>query len=249
MNGSATSGMQPLQVTAHLESGIAHSAPWGIALDGLLASVIHHDAKATLLAGGGHHEPLAGREDVEDLDLPLARCTPSDEPWHWAATCAWPSDHDGERPDVRYWLGALDHRAVEQVVQEMPRVLELQRGRYRQHHMPLLVTVTRTVVWRCVGDLEGVRDLLGGVWAIGKKRAAGQGRVLRWEVEPATVPAWEAGHLHPDGTLGRPCPRSCVPEPLWADGVHGGYGRAGIRPPYAHPSRQHDLVLPALLEG
>ena len=108
--------------------------------------------------------------------------------------------------------------------------------------MPLLVTVTTAVTWRGVGDLSGVSDLLTDITAIGKKRAHGQGRVLHWQVTPLDdVQAWEASHLHPDGTLGRTTPPAC----LTGHGVlHAGVGAAGLRPPYAHPSRQHHLARP-----
>ena len=55
--------LRPLRVTAHLEAGIAHAHDWGIALDGLLAGLIHSAAKAQLLAGGGIHTPLLEQRD------------------------------------------------------------------------------------------------------------------------------------------------------------------------------------------
>lgn len=60
----------PLRVTAHLEAGLAYAHDWGLALDGILASVVHHQAKAELLAAGGNHIPLRHQDDPVDLDLP-----------------------------------------------------------------------------------------------------------------------------------------------------------------------------------
>ena len=39
--------MKPLKVRAHLAFGIAQAAPWGIALDGLLASELWARQKAS----------------------------------------------------------------------------------------------------------------------------------------------------------------------------------------------------------
>lgn len=55
-----------------------------------------------------------------------------------------------------------------------------------------------------------------------------------------------AAHLHPDGNLGRPTPDACLAL-LCRPVDDGGRGRAGIRPPYMHTARQHELNLPALL--
>ena len=241
-------GHVPLRVTAHLEAGVAQAAPWGIALDGLLAGVIHQRAKSALLEAGRAHQPLAERDDVDDLDLPLARCARGED-WHWACTCAQPVDGQQDMPDVRYWLGAADPRDLEEVAEAMPGRLEIGQGRYRQHYMPLLTTVTSAVTWDAVGDPDIIRDLVQNIWAIGKKRAAGQGRVLRWEVHPTDREPWEAGHLHPDGAVGRPTPSTCLPPEILNENRHGGIGWAGLRAPYHHRSRQRRLVLPQLLDG
>ena len=238
----------PLRVTAHLEAGVAHAAPWGIALDGLLAGSLHQQAKGALLEAGGSHQPLAEREHVDDLELPLSRCAQGDD-WHWACTCAWPVDGHQDRPDVRYWLGATDPRDLEEIAEAMPGRLDISQGRYRQHYMPLLTTITSAVTWDAVGDPDAIGDLVQDIWAIGKKRAAGQGRVLRWEVHPTGRDPWAAGHLHPDGAVGRPTPRTCLPAKILDENRHGGIGWAGLRAPYHHRSRQRELVLPQLLEA
>ena len=81
----------PLLIRARLAGGIAHATPWGIALDGLLASEIWHTRKAALHEAGQATPSLAETGDPEDLDLPLARCPGDGGPlWHWAATCSFP---------------------------------------------------------------------------------------------------------------------------------------------------------------
>lgn len=237
--------LRPLRVTAHLEAGIAHAHDWGIALDGLLAGLIHSAAKAQLLAGGGNHTPLLEQEDPTDLDLPLARCEHGPQ-WHWAATCSWPIDGHQLQPQVLRWSGRHDHRVSTSLTRQLPRHVDDQRGRYRAHWMPLTVTTTSAVTFDAVGDLEQIRDLLQPVTAIGKKRAAGHGHVLSWTVTETDRSAWSAAHLHPNDTIGRPTPHACLEAPD-AHAPHGATrtGPAGIRPPYSHPSRTRDLLLPA----
>lgn len=241
--------MEPLTVTAQLEAGVAHAGPWGIALDGLLASVLHMRAKAQLLADGGEHTPLVDQVDVEDLSLPLARCGEGGD-WHWAATCAWPGEHArSQPPEVVTWHSRPDHRhLVDLTGEDLRQHIDEDSGRYRRYAMPLLVTLTDALVWRAVGDVEEIRSLLSGVQAIGKKRSTGHGRVLNWSVEPSReLEAWAAAHTHPDKTLGRPVPGSCL-QLAAASGLatEPPEGTAGIRPPYSHPSRRRQLLLPVL---
>lgn len=236
-----------MRVRAHLAAGIAQAAPWGIALDGLLASELWATHKADRRAAGEGYVRAMEAEDPPDLSLPLARCQPDGGGlWHWMATCALP---DQEQMEVRSWTGRVDAAAMEQVAGELPLTVSARQGRYRARRMPLLVGACSSVTWLAVGDVDQVRELVESIGSIGKKRAAGEGRVLRWEVTAAEdLDEVSAGHLHADGTLGRPVPAACR-ERLGDDVVDGGRGRAGIRPPYMHPGRQHDLHLPALLSS
>lgn len=232
----------PMRVTATLETGIAHAGPWGIALDGLLAAQLHDQAKTQLAEDGDGHTPVLEVDDPPVIDLPLARCG-TGQSWHWAATCAWPVDGHSHRPDVTYWMSKADHRDLEQLATSMPKTVSDHRGRYRGHHMPIMTTICTAVTWHAVGDVDRVRTLLLEVAAIGKKRRTGHGRVLTWTITPAPeLTPWRAGHLHPDGTLGRPVPTSCLTD--HPNTLTTGVGPAGIRPPYIHPATQQQLHLP-----
>lgn len=235
----------PLEVRAHLATGIAQAAPWGIALDGILAAELWADLKALRRARGESWERARDVAVPPDLDLPLARCELAPHAWHWAATCARP-EHHAPRTDVHTWTGRTDARELEQVADQLPRVVSERQGRWRARRMPLLVTPCPSVVWWAVGDPARILELLDPIRSIGKKRTSGEGSVLSWEV---TAVPWldpvAAGHLHPDGTLGRPTPPACLNHlPVVRD---GGVGRAGLRPPYMHPGRQQQLHLPDLL--
>lgn len=242
---------EPLRVTAHLAGGIAQASPWGIALDGLLASALWADHKDTQRAAGVPTTPLHDVEDPTDLPLPLARCTRAGaDLWHWAATCAHPAGPTCT--DVRTWTGRVDHRGTAQLTADLPKVVADRQGRYRARRMPLLVTACAAVTWHAIGDPIAVTELVSTITAIGKKRSHGEGHVLRWDVDTLDWNPWAAAHLHPDGTLGRPTPAGCLEHPdnsTTTGIVDGGLGTAGLRPPYMHRARQHSLHLPALLDG
>lgn len=239
--------MIPVRIRARLAAGVAQAAPWGIALDGLLAAELWAQEKSRCRAQGVGYVPAMESSAPPDLDLPLARCQPGEGPWHWAATCAQP-DQDPGRVDVHTWTGRVDARALEQVAIWLPKTVSDRQGRYRARRMPLLVTPCSAITWHAVGDAARIRQLLEGIISIGKKRSSGEGHVLGWEVTPAPeLDKAAAGHLHPDGSLGRTVAEEC--RLALGEVRDGGLGRAGIRPPYMHPARQHELYLPALLSS
>ena len=234
--------MTPFEVRAHLATGLAHAAPWATSLDGLLASEMWEDEKAAARDRGNYLEAAGPDEVPADLDLPLARCTlAGGDDWHWYATCAYPEDGT-DAPEIHHWSGRPDHRALEQLARYRPSVISDRQGRYRARQMPLLLTSTRTVLWRGVGDIDRVSTTLASIDAIGKKRSQGEGHVLRWEVQPVDIDAWSAGHLHPNGLLGRLSPRICLQGRPTVE--TGGVGRGAIRPPHMHRSRMREVCMP-----
>lgn len=234
--------MRPLLVRAHLAHGVAHAGPWAVSLDGLLAAEMWDEHKAAERDAGREAPRLHPGVEPPDLDLPLQRCHGVDNAdWHWAATCAFP-DAPAGRPTVRYWSGRPDHTALGDLTAALPAVVSERQGPYRSRVMPLLVTSIASVSWRAVGDVDAVQSILKDVAAIGKKRSQGEGRVLRWEFEDRDDDPWAAGHLHPDGTLGRPSPPACFAGRAAPPGE--AFGLAAIRPPHMHPSRMRRLYLP-----
>lgn len=234
----------PVRVVARLAAGVGQAAPWGIALDGLLAAELWADRKAWHREQGLDYQPALDVDVPPDLELPLARCTAGPS-WHWAATCAYTATAGA--PSVHYWTGRIDHRSLEQVAAAMPATLSERQGRYRARRMPLLVTDAAALTWHAVGDPERIEQLVAGITAVGKKRSQGEGHVLNWTVTPAPdLDEFTAAHLYPDGRLGRPTPAACL---AGHDVDDGGVGTAGLRAPYMHPARQETLHLPALLDS
>lgn len=234
----------PFTVRARLSAGYAHATPWGISLDGLLASEIWETRKAAARAAGEDWLAYDLDHTPEDIELPLDHCDGDGaRHWHWAATFAFP---EGELPGphVHTWTARPDQHALAQMSGRLPTHVDTRKGRYRAWVMPLPLTVAPTLVWRAVGDPDAVTDLLAGVVSIGKKRASGHGLILDWEITlDEAADRWEFTHLHPDGQLGRTVPTACLHGR--GDIDHGGHGQIGLRPPYMHPDRRATAVLPA----
>ena len=239
----------PLQITATTPHGVVFSRPWGIALDGLLASVLWHRHKWAAREAGQH---LTYHHDrpPEPIDLPLARCgDPDHHPdWHWMATFAdlHPSTPEVLETDVRWRASHTDHQRLQHLAPTIGRQAVTDRaGRYQHRIIPVMAHPATTLTWRAVGDPDAIGDLLTDLPSIGKHRGAGEDLVTRWEVtETPASNIWDAGHAHEPNILGRPAPMRCLDKRTAIK--TGPRGSAALRPPYLHPaSRTADAYHPA----
>lgn len=239
--------MIPLSVTATTPHGIVLSRPWGIALDGLLASVLWHRRKWAARADG-HHLTYQRELDPEILALPLATCgdPEHDTDWHWMATFAdlHPHTQQVTEPDIRWRTSRTDRHRLQHLAPVIgSQVVSDSRGRYQRRVIPVMAHPATHVTWRAVGDPERIHELLADLPAIGKHTGVGEGRVTRWEVAEAPGDTWwGAGHEHEPGVLGRTVPRRCLHE------VHtttGPLGTGTLRPPYLHPISRTEAFEPA----
>jgi len=148
--------MIALQITAITPRGIALSRPWGIAFDGLLASVVWHRRKRAALAAGGN---LTYQVDgpQEALPLPLARCgDPSDDDWHWLATFAdlHPRIPFVTEPDIRWRTSRTDRNRLQQLAPNIGRqVVSDTTGRYQRRVISVMAYATTHLTWRAVGEI------------------------------------------------------------------------------------------------
>ena len=238
--------MIALQITATTPHGVVLSRPWGVALDGLLASVLWHRRKWAARAAG---ETFAYQhsQTPDILDLPLARCgdPEQDADWHWMATFAdlHPQPQDATEPDIRWRTSRTDRTRLQHLSPVIgSQAVSDSTGRYQRRIVPVMAHPATTLTWRAVGDPDRIRDLLTDLPSIGKHRGVGEGLVTRWEVsETPHVPDWVAGHEHEPGVLGRTVPPRCVDEPRDA----GLLGAATVRPPYLHPASRTAAYQPA----
>lgn len=240
--------MIALQITATTPHGVVLSRPWGVALDGLLASVLWHRRKWAARAAG---ESLVYRhtEEPAPLDLPLAQCADPlhDNDWHWMATFAdlHPNTHRVTDPDIRWRTSRTNRDRLQQLTPIIgSQTVSDAKGRYQKRIIPVMAHPATTLTWRAVGDPERIRELLTDLCSIGKHRSVGEGLVARWEVtETPDIPSWAAGHEHEPGVLGRTAPVRCLAH---APSVQtGSLGTAAIRPPYLHPASRATAYHPA----
>ena len=110
---------------------------------------------------------------------------------------------------------------------------------------PRIVDGGRAVVWLAVGNRGWLREMLKGVRALGDGRVNG---VAAWEVEPlpGDDPAAADRSWYWPTAKGRLLMRP-LPDGWWLPPDLIGYRRtrAAVCPPYWHPDRETDAVVPA----
>lgn len=236
-------GHVPIEVTAHLRTGVGFDQPYGLDLAGILAARVRRLAQATLDTRGAlATQPLPDTTEDEALDLvlPLSRCS-TGEDWHWLATCATPVDPLPD-PEPRTFYRVVDSRWAQHAADRPLPYFHPSGGPYRDVMMPAPVTVCRAVRWRAAGDPEAVRALLTPLRFIGRRRATGEGGVLSWDITTPTLTGDVGEWVHADGdTLLRPCPTACA-DALGKPYTTGWYA---LRPPSWHPDRLSALAMTA----
>ncbi|CDO91349.1 hypothetical protein AWC29_06420 [Mycobacterium triplex] len=238
--------MIALQITATTPHGVVLSRPWGVALDGLLASVLWHRRKWAARTAGEEFT-YQHTKDPETLDLPLAKCgnPTSDADWHWMATFADLHPHHVTDPDMRWRTSRTNRGRLQQLTPVIgSQAVSDAQGRYQKRIVPVMAHPAATLTWRAVGDADLIRELLTDLFSIGKHRGVGEGLVTRWEVtETPDISRWAAGHEHEPGVLGRTTPVRCLTH---TPGVQTGQlGTAAVRPPYLHPASRANAYQPA----
>lgn len=225
--------MQPLRITARMQSGVVVTPGDGLPLDAILD---HAWCRRKL--GPALYEP--GAPHVKPDELPLKRIVYGG--WHgawlWAASFA---ELEGAR--YRQWWHKKTHPdGVDGVQVEMTaRKLNLTSGRYKELRVALPTVWAPEIVWYAVGDSEGLANLLAYAPAIGKKVSQGNGWVAEWVVEP-----WPADwSLLRDGVATR-----SLPLPLARQlGAAGDELVMGYRPPYYVRTHQERCIVPPASGG
>lgn len=108
--------------------------------------------------------------------------------------------------------------------------------------IPLRVRLVDEVVWFATGDRRSLYNTLRhGVRFLGKKAAVGYGRVASWDVERVEHD-WTWYAPHESGTL----LMATLPDGEWLPLDLTGYRRdyGGAAPPYWHPDRFAEIVVP-----
>jgi hypothetical protein len=229
-----------MRITARMDGEIVYLGDL-LHIDGPIASAVYQDLDAD---ARGAIPPLDGAEWPLDLDLPLSRwLVPYDvgvhgpvdarlladgAVWGWCASAA----------DDEAWLrrGKREYRKKPDLAR-MSRYTDaksahLSSGHMKAYDLAFPTVLAAQVVWHAIGDVDKVRALLQRhIYAIGKKRGTGAGRVREWVVESEDLDR----SVMVDGVLARRMPAGSAP----------GSPRFGsIRPPYHSNSRSLQAVEP-----
>lgn len=214
--------MTPLRVQARLLGAIC--LPNGpLALDGLLTWA---EASRRGLP------PPANAGDCTSLPIPLAQ-----ERGIWLASFgAYEVDErEGDWTNRRFPLPeAQDMGDV-----KMRRVM-LSAGPSKSYRLPRerLHLTDDIVTWWAIGDADPVRDLLGEVNYLGKRRAVGLGKVREWIVEPCD--SWEGFPVLRDGMPLRSLPLDWPSVSVDAERAY-----AVLQPPYWDNARRVEAMVPS----
>lgn len=213
--------MMPLRVHAEIARHIAAPVSRRFALDSLLiwARALELDLP-----------PVETAEDCRELDIPIA----IDPVWR-VPLCSFSlgdlSEHE---------LQWINQRPIVEPAQRLGLrgAMNITGGHDKGWRVPLdTAHALDGLTWFCVGDRDGIANLLSRVHYVGRKRSTGLGRVVRWTVE--SCEPWEGFPCVRDGQPLRPLPRE------WPGLVDPPLGYACIRPPYWHTGSQELCAVPA----
>lgn len=214
--------MTPLEVTARLRGPIVMP---GLppALDALAAAAVATERGL---------QPPTRSEDVEPLDVPIAlsncgrfrRCTVG--------------QFVAEAHELRYKVRQFP-MARAQGMAELKRV-QVNAGASKSYRVPYSATHLEgdTMRWWCVGEPDELARLLALVTHLGKHRGAGNGRVMRWSIEPCE-PWGEGFPIVREGAPTRTLPADWPGLESWP---HVGPGN--LMPPYWMAETEEECLLP-----
>lgn len=206
-------------VTARLRHGVVLPRVFPAPLDGIIAARVRRTRlgddywaeieappRAQLDADPhGSRDPAVKqyRDRQRGHRLPVAQLNARrGNRWVWAATCAIVDPDPAS--DLRHIHKRFDGREAEQVVDRLPANTDV--GATKANRLPYLVTVTDRVVWRALGDPDGIGAVLAEVDQIGKRKASGEGVVTGWEIVDDGPADRDAVCWLPDGRIARPFP-------------------------------------------
>jgi CRISPR type IV-associated protein Csf3 len=217
--------MTPLHIVAEMETRLI-LPPEGIHLDALLmAAVARRDDAPPLYT-------QADAVEAQPLDIPIALSACGR---YYLATTS--IQHVSERE--HRWLNRR-FPLQEAIALGGPKVRRIQQseGACKAYRIPVETAHVAELHWYAVGDADGVRRLLDLVSRLGRRRAVGEGTVLRWRVVELDE-VWDGfPTLSADGAAMRHLP-------LDVEGLRDYAVRIGcVRPPYWARAREQEVACP-----
>lgn len=214
-------GSEPLRVRARI-AGQIRNVP---ALDSLLGAVLAERLGVPPAAHEGELVPLA---------IPIARAAVGE---YYLASFG---EFEVERREIRYTHKRFPVEEAQMYGRDI-RTLRINAGPSKGFRIPYeaLTLVGDVIDWWCIGDSDDIRDLLGSVRHLGKRRGVGYGHVVGWTVEPCK-PWGEGFPVARDGRPLRPLPWWC---PAGLD-LEGALTRSAYDMPYWLESRADWCICP-----
>lgn len=214
---------RPLIVRAWLSSPLVRPRRGELALDALLGYAVVARASGELPCDAMAHVPSGLHVDIP---VPIA-----DDPETGVACAAWPR-HERARE-------ALTRYVRKPEVEGLPgRRVWVAGGECKPTRDDTPLRCAAWIEWDVVGDAERIEALLADCHALGGRRAAGHGAVLRWEVRDAG-----ADHsLVRDGSPARPLPLQGDEDARFP----GGWllAEMSVRAPYWHRATRTLCAVP-----
>lgn len=222
---------RPLRVSCRIADGNIVSTDGIFPLDAILAAAWirkHHPEEY-------YNDGARGSNPIE-AELPLAEVE-TDGYRIYAASIAQYVKY-GEW--IHYWHKRFREYMAERYLDKL-RKINTGSAQYKGYRMPINVNIVGPLTWYCVGDIDGIRDLLSDIRSMGKKRAYGFGQV---EIE-AGHPAWSVEPWPEDWSVRGPDGRLMRCIPFSGKTITGAVIRHwGVRPPYWVPKNQTICEVP-----
>lgn len=223
--------MKPFCLKATLLRGVV-TEQYNLDLAGILASRIWRTTK---------HAPQVDSmiDRPQDLDLPLDMCDTGSD-WHWMATCA-AVETDPDRPqEPKTYYRVVNESMMSRAADRPLPYYHPRSSAYRDVMMPAPVTLTPHLKWYGVGDIDAIYNLVKRIRSVGKRRAKGEGIVLKWEIEEIhNQDPWEIAHTGLEKQILRPIPIECADQL----GLQYKLEWFCIRPPSWNPNRIRELAV------
>ena len=195
--------MDNLQIIAHMATPLAAYDDWSPSMDALI--------EYQLLDRLGLITPNPTAADAEkNLPLmfdkmPIARKTLNGE-WYWAVSSPhYIENHQQTSKFRKRW----DYQEHHLDWGKKRAKVNGSEGHFKAYDLPRYDREMQTIHWFCVGDRDGITELLQPVTNLGKKRSQGCGQVHKWEV----LPFEHDWHLWRGDKLARPMPVNMIEPP------------------------------------
>ena len=179
---------------------------------------------------------MDAKAELIEADLPLER-RGSGQDWYYA--CSFCEAKWAEESVTHWHKRSTLNERIRYLGTDAGK-LDVSKGETKAYRMPLyLLHAGERLTWYAVGDMAWVTDRIETVTTIGKKRTAGHGAVVDWQVEPVT----EDWSVAKGERLMRAVPFGEAPSVVTEFAV----GSYALRPPYWHYDHQRpNLLIPAL---